>query len=363
MKKVFFLFLRFLSLSVFGQKSIGIACDNFKINNEQREDGIDYRKSLESVLSNLKYPPLIIEREKISELIIRIQEEINLSKDLGTKYISDLKTAKVDYIIYSNFEKKIIQEAYYLQMECIKIRGENTFSKITFPILKFTEKEITNKEIFQKRLSVMLSAYAFSEDFGIIENEQLGKINKRIDEKELQIKLLDSTLTNIQTDAKFKTQTINALSASVVEMQRKDSLKDKEIIKLNKEVIGIKGYSNIAKLDIWGLEVHLGYGLIGGETELSILMKKILEQKSNRLGPKLDDSTSILIDKVIEKYPKFPFGYYCKVLFQIQRNKNPWKEFATIAIEILEITTTIEGHKSDHDQVLDQLRVILGTLK
>jgi hypothetical protein len=180
MKILLIALIQICSFSLWAQNYIGIVCDNFKFNNVTRKDGFDFRKSLESVLSNLKTPPLIIERENMRELIIKIQEEANLKKDLNEIDKSILKSANVDWILYANFNKKAISENYDLQLECVKISGENIFSKKIFPIISFDEKELNNTQVFREKLNNMLKNYAFTKDFGILEDVLLDKINERM---------------------------------------------------------------------------------------------------------------------------------------------------------------------------------------
>ena len=112
----------------------------------------------------------------------------------------------------------------------------------------------------------------------------------------------------------------------------------------------------MARLDVWGKEMHVGNGLSGGDTELSKMMKKVLEVRDNRIHVRLDESALQAVNKVIEKYPKFPFGHSSKANMLLLRDMKEWRNSAQKAIEILEITTSIEGHKSHHDEVLKQLR-------
>ena len=60
------------------QNSIGVLCNDFKINGEIKSIGREFRKSFESILSNLDHPPTVIERENLSDLITKIEEERNL---------------------------------------------------------------------------------------------------------------------------------------------------------------------------------------------------------------------------------------------------------------------------------------------
>jgi hypothetical protein len=328
MKFLFYLIIQLFSSYAIAQNPIGILCTNFLVNDEISDEGSTYRKSLESVLSNLKFPPMIIDREKIPDLITKIQEEINLNKDISGKYINDLKVAQVDYIMYGNFDKKLTNKTYDLQLECEKVSGENAFSKKAFPILSFTEKDLRNTDNFRKKLSVMLSNYAFSEEFGILENEQLSRIYKKFDEKDIQIKFL---LNN-------------------------DSLKNIKISKLQNDIVAVRDYVNIAKLNLLGVEQEDGDLIYN--SELKIIMKKVFNYDLGTRKYRIINSDSSLLNAelAIKLSPKFPFAYWVKA-FILSNKKDPsWIKFSKKAIEILEITTTIDGHNPVHDRILESLK-------
>lgn len=70
---------------------------------------------------------------------------------------------------------------------------------------------------------------------------------------------------------------------------------------------------------------------------------------------KYDDSSISILSTIIEKYPKFPFGYYGMSQALLRRKDPAWKEFAKKALSILIITTSIDGHKPEHDQTFEAL--------
>lgn len=362
MKTLFLIVILFNSLEGVGQRKIGLLCTNFKINNEIRDDGSNYRKSLESVLSNLKNPPLIIDRDNLPELLIKIQEEANLNRDFKmSKPV--LKAANVDYIMYANLEKQVVNENYDLQLELIKISGEETFSKKTFPIIVFSERELVNKDQFRNKLNGLLSTYAFTEDFGIIENQQLEKIQKRLDEKDIEINNLKSGLKDVKDEAKQKNTTINSLSEVVVQMQ-KDNFQKESIIKgLKKDVTEIKNFASIAELNLFGLKQYFGFGFTGWQTELYLLMSQVITNKDNSAKISLADSSLLILNTVITKYPKFPFSYWAKSIILLKNKNDDWLQNALKAIEILQITITIEGHKPEHDQIYQMLTEFVSNSK
>ncbi|GJM35594.1 MAG: hypothetical protein DHS20C18_45950 [Saprospiraceae bacterium] len=180
---------------------------DFTKNNDVFKKGKSLRKSFESVLSNLDDPPNVIEREKLSQIIERIQDERNLQEDFGKQNIEELQAAKVDYVIYGNFIiSDMLSDIVEFQSECIKISGENVSSKIGFPTISFKQEELSNLSSFESKIRKMLNQYSFLEGFGMIENEKLNEINKRLDEKDKQIDKLAKLLKENQAkeDSTFK---------------------------------------------------------------------------------------------------------------------------------------------------------------
>lgn len=233
-KLLLIIFFSFPSLLV-GQNSIGVLCNDFKINAEVKSIGKEFRKSFESILSNLDYPPTVIERENLSDLITKIEEERNLYNDFNNGQLEDLKAAKVDYVVYGNFHKSFINEKYEFQLEFVKISGENALSKRVFPILRFTEKELEGSELFEEKVKAMLNNYAFTKEFGIVENEQLDEIKRRLDEKDRQIEKLSILIENNIA----KEDSIRNLKSSIPDVNFELSLIDSNlviIVKFNNNV-------------------------------------------------------------------------------------------------------------------------------
>jgi hypothetical protein len=195
MRKFLLAIILGLPLTCFAQNKIGILCNDFKINNEERAIGGEFRKTFESVLSILKYPPNIIEREKVPDLLLLIQEEKNLYNDFGNSTIKvKLEAALVDYVVYGNFHKPFVSDEYEFQLEFVKVSGKNVLSKRVFPIIRFSENELNGTKYFENKIKTMLDEVAFSSEFGIIEESQLSNFEKRLDEKDVQISNLENLI-------------------------------------------------------------------------------------------------------------------------------------------------------------------------
>lgn len=123
-------------------------------------------------------------------------------------------------------------------------------------------------------------------------------------------------------------------------------------------------YAEYAKLDMTGLAFHAGYGLIGGDTELSALMKHVVKFTSPQIEIMVNDTALRYTDSVIKKFPHFPYSYYCKAVILATLNTNLKESVisAEKAVEIFEITTKIEGHFTDQDRALIVMQKLINDL-
>jgi hypothetical protein len=139
---------------------------------------------------------------------------------------------------------------------------------------------------------------------------------------------------------------------------------------VNKDVDDIKKYGNVAKMDLFGLEYEVAYPLIH-ETPLSSIMKKVILIKNGMIEFSVNDTSINTLLWVMDNYPKFPFSYYAMSQILIRRDRSlpkikgtySWVSYAYKALEILKVTTTIEGHKNDHDLVLSHLIKIVDSFE
>lgn len=63
--------------------------------------------------------------------------------------------------------------------------------------------------------------------------------------------------------------------------------------------------------------------------------------------------------EVIDKMPSYPFTYYFLAKCLKEENDDSWIEMAKKAKEILEITTQLESHHTDHENVLGEVNNLL----
>jgi hypothetical protein len=202
MKKIILIFLVFsFSINIVqAQNATNILCTDITMNDGTFYDGKIFTKGFESILSNLEMPPRIVDRKNLSSVLEKIQEDKNLFKDLKVEYIDSLKIAKIDYLVYANFSKSKASETYTFQSECVKISGDNALSKIVFPSLNFTEKDLVNTTVFENRIREMLKKYSFTKELGIIDYNLSLKNKNQFDEKDKEIRDLKQQVTSIRQE-------------------------------------------------------------------------------------------------------------------------------------------------------------------
>ena len=190
----------------FSQDEIGVLCVDFTINGKEHNKGKYFRPVFESILSNIESPPRLIERSKLSDLILLIQDEKNLSIDINGEIIDRLSAAKVDYVIYGDFASPFTSEDYVFQFEIIKVSGDQLFSKKVSPPVRFSESELAGTSIFNNRMQPIIEKYSFISNVGLLEKDQFVEIKKMLDEKDEKISTLERKINQIEDGDLFKIQ-------------------------------------------------------------------------------------------------------------------------------------------------------------
>jgi hypothetical protein len=75
---------------------------------------------------------------------------------------------------------------------------------------------------------------------------------------------------------------------------------------------------------------------------------------------KLDEPSMKRFEEAARRFPDFPFPYYILALYKHDHQQSDWKEYAQKALEILDQTTLIQGHHSDHDEAKNTLQELLA---
>lgn len=125
------------------------------------------------------------------------------------------------------------------------------------------------------------------------------------------------------------------------------------------ELEGIRDYTDVSKLNQSG-KPFVAVGGIEYSTGISRIMESTLTEEDGFVYFKCDDESLKRYERAIQEYPRFPFSYYAMASCLQKRGDNKWREYASEAISIFEITTKIGGHKESHDEAL---KALLRSLK
>ena len=129
-----------------------------------------------------------------------------------------------------------------------------------------------------------------------------------------------------------------------------------------KELEGIRDYTYVSSLDQSGKPL-VAVGGVGVEFKYSTPISRIMEatftEKDGEVYFKCDDESFKRYERTIHEHPRFPFSYFAMASCLQRRGDNKWREYASKAISIFEITTKIGGHKESHDEAL---KVLLRSL-
>jgi len=118
----------------------------------------------------------------------------------------------------------------------------------------------------------------------------------------------------------------------------------------------VRDYSAVARLDALGNPPGVGIGSdIKVNTKLVGLLANTYQVKGTQIFMNRTADAEEQYRIVVERYPRFPFGHYYLALCLRDRSDESWRQHAERAIEILSMTTTIDGHNTNHDEVLKKI--------
>jgi hypothetical protein len=130
----------------------------------------------------------------------------------------------------------------------------------------------------------------------------------------------------------------------------------RELAAVQSDMISVRDYSAVARLDALGSPPGMGIGSdIKANSELINLLTDTYEVKGNSIFMKRTPAAEEQYETVINKYPKFPFGHYYLALCLRDKKDKSWRQHAERAVDILAITTAIDGHNTNHDEVLKKI--------
>lgn len=130
--------------------------------------------------------------------------------------------------------------------------------------------------------------------------------------------------------------------------------KDRRLEQAEETARTIRDYADMAGLDAFGLDLNPGEGILYSTT-ISNVVKPFWVKVGDRWHPRADPEAEKAWRTAIERFPRFPFGYYCLAMCLKARNDPEWKSVADKAVVLFKHTTKIAGHKNEHDQALQDL--------
>lgn len=317
---IIFIFTFFLFSIIYGQNSINLLITDFTLNDKDFIHKEQLRNTFENTSHNPKYPFRIVDRENLNLIATTIQEERNLMIDFNQKEMDSLVIANVHYVVKGNLTNSYGDKNYYLNLLFIKVSKEETTARLRMSI-KIPHSRLLDYEHLAILMEMELDSFVKS-FFPMFSSSLDISRAKTITEKLI-----------------YQDSMLEEYGKSLIE-------KEKKIQNIETRAI----YEPISKLNIFGSERPITTGVPGSEIELYWRMMEILDRQ-NMPYPKMDKETEMLVDDVIELFPKYPFSYFFKAYYEKQRNED-WQENAGKAIYILELTTSYDNHKSEHDEVL-----------
>lgn len=314
---------------------------NFTYEERKWSQGSGLRKTLEASLFKPSFPFKIIERENLTTFFLKLQEEKNLYSDLSNQFNKKPELANVDYIVLGNVDVNVQTGKCLINISFIKLTGNEATNKLPLLVTVTKEQLLDDDEMRRVFDSEMQKFY----DNYFIKQNSKNELSK-VPDFYRELEKRDSVIRFLTNDATVKNNTINDLTFKV-------SI-------LNQDILDVKEYSNIAKLNVIGTEIDPGGSIIQTSAISKLMQDNVwtYDQTKGSYNLKLTDTALKYTDTVIKRFPNFPFGYYSNILIKINLHQPDAliPVYLDKAIKILRVTTTIQGHKPAHDQALAQLK-------
>ena len=126
--------------------------------------------------------------------------------------------------------------------------------------------------------------------------------------------------------------------------------------KTERTLVAVRDYSAVALLDALGNPPGGGPGSdIKIQNELTSLLEGTFSLADDKIQMRRDQEAEARYREVIAKFPNFPFGHYFLALCLKDRGDQQWRGHAQRAVDILLLTTQIDGHNRNHDEILSKL--------
>lgn len=145
---------------------------------------------------------------------------------------------------------------------------------------------------------------------------------------------------------------ISKADSEITKMRLNNASSDLEII---------EKYEYISKLNSRGSEQMFFMAINPDEPLIPEGLPAILFGSYNMIDQgrgteyKCDPASQEKFIKAIDFNPDYPFSYYALAVCKMDEGGNEWIEYGEKALEILQITTQIGGHNSEHDTALENL--------
>ena len=144
----------------------------------------------------------------------------------------------------------------------------------------------------------------------------------------------------------------NIRHSAQIEAYKEDLEREKQTVE------ALKQYADIAPLNFIGIKGIYGKGL-KESSAYSRILESAVEVVNDKYTPKCDAGSIQQFQELINKHPRFPFGYFCMAQCLAAQGKESWKDYASQGIEILEKTTLLAGHHPHQKKALQTLRRVL----
>lgn len=173
---------------------------------------------------------------------------------------------------------------------------------------------------------------------------KLNDAKIKMDEANVAVKNLNVSLDKT---------TNSLLNAEIILDTTKKTLQQTNVVLEN-----TKKYSYVARYGYYGGENLIGLGL-ATDSKLYNLMEPTYYTENNLFYYRCGEPHESTYLQVIKEFPDFPFSYFALASCKKQRNESDWNYYAKRALEIVKWTTTIGGHKKEHDSIINYLEDIL----
>ena len=208
--------------------------------------------------------------------------------------------------------------------------------------------------------STMLTGFDFWYTHNV-EQEERERIAKTTNEREIKARkerqVISASIKELvglarERDASLTEQeALTKISSEVRSLRKQTAL-------LGSELQGLKKYGDIAKLDARGLTGRAGVGL-KESSALSRALEGAYVEKEGRVYPRCDTEGMTRFSNVAKKHPAFPFAHYALAVCRHMSGNPQWRVHANRALEIVNHTTQLAGHHTNHDEIKQELTQLL----